>query len=257
MLAKLMVHVVDTCSACMSIRLSVCRSPLLAASHLSVMLRNWPGFWKLRMSYLSKLSFGNNKVPAQMYMYLRVFSCLNVRFSTRRNSSLKNLFHFCHKEDVLTRNSHWKESLKGREARGWNGWESGGREDGRKEGGRGRESRIYNIKTIIGTCTYTCIYTWIVDLCSSGSLLAEWVWSIFGCSVWGRDHLTDVGRVQVNMKVLGDFHPLSGIVEGKGHKEWLNLVEQMYTPSFNETGSTVDFPPRPQLCFNFFLQRAI
>ena len=59
-------------------------------------------------------------------------------------------------------------------------------------------------------------------ICPSG-LLTEWVWSIISRPVQGRDHLSDVGYVEVNVKVLGDLHTLTGIVEGKGHEEWFNL----------------------------------
>lgn len=68
----------------------------------------------------------------------------------------------------------------------------------------------------------------VADLRCSGGLLAEGVWSIIGRSVWGRDHLTDVGRVQINVKVLRDLDPLPSIVEGKGHEKRLNLNRRRY-----------------------------
>ena len=63
----------------------------------------------------------------------------------------------------------------------------------------------------------------VADLCCSGGLLAEGVWSIIGRSVRRRDHLTDVGRVQVDVKVLRDLDPFPGIIEGKGNEKRLNL----------------------------------
>ena len=68
----------------------------------------------------------------------------------------------------------------------------------------------------------------VADLCCSGGLLAEGVWSIISCSIWGRDHLADVGRVQIDVKVLRDLDPFPGIVEGKGHEKWLNLNNRRY-----------------------------
>ena len=163
-----------------------------------------------------------------MYTYLWVLSCLHVRLSAGRDASLKDLLHLSNQVDLWAGNGHWKHSLWEINVVATSTWNSVG-----LSSIYGRLKKVFypimaihpskwlHVYTYMYTCTCTCIP--IADLCSSGGLLAEGVWSIVRRSIRGRDHLTDVGRVQINVKVLRYLHPLPGIVEGKGHEKWLNL----------------------------------
>ena len=79
--------------------------------------------------------------------------------------------------------------------------------------------------TACGHGTLPHMYNECVHLSSSGGFLTEWVRSIISGSIEGRDKLTDVGRVEINMKVFRDFDTFVGIIEGESYKERLNLQE--------------------------------